>query len=61
MKYPERYNVVQQNIRIPIVDNDNILKGESHVLIEIQNFPECYEEQCAAWDKEKKMCRKVGD
>ncbi len=61
MKCPERYNVVQQNIRRPIVDIDNIVKGESHVLVEIQCFQECYEEQCAAWDKEKKMCRKVGE
>lgn len=60
MKCPEMYKVVQQNIRRPIVDLDNIVKGEYHVLIETQKFNECYKEQCAAWDKEKKMCRKVG-
>ena len=52
MKCPEMYKVIQQNIRI--------VKGEYQVLIEIQQFSECYKEQCAAWDSEKNMCRKVG-
>lgn len=60
MKCPERYRVIQQNIRQPILDDDRIVKGEYQVLIEIQQFSECYKEQCAAWDSEKKMCRKVG-
>ena len=41
-------------------DIDNIVKGEYQVLIETQQFSECYKEQCAAWDSEKNMCRKVG-
>ena len=61
MNCPERYKVIQQNIRKPIIDIDNIVKGEYHILIEIQEFNDCYQEQCAAWDKEKKMCRKVGN
>lgn len=60
MKCPEMYKVIQQNIRRQIVDIDNIVKGEYQVLIETQQFNECYREQCAAWDSEKKMCRKVG-
>lgn len=60
MKCPERYRVIQQNIRQPILDDDRIIKGEYHVLIENQTFCECYQEQCAAWDKEKQCCRKVG-
>jgi len=60
MKCPERYRVIQQNIRQPILDDDRIVKGEYHVLIENQTFCECYQEQCAAWDKEKQCCRKVG-
>ena len=60
MKCPEMYKVIQQNIRRPIVDIDNIVKGEYQVLIETQQFSECYKEQCAAWDGEKNMCRKVG-
>lgn len=61
MKCPERYSVIQQNIRQPILDDDRTVKGEYHILIENQGFCECYKENCAAWDKEKQMCRKVGN
>lgn len=61
MKCPERYKVIQQNIRVPIVDTNNIVRGENHILLETQNFPECYKENCAAWDKEKNICRKAGN
>ena len=44
MKCPEMYKVIQQNIRRPIVDIDNIVKGEYQVLIETQQFSECYKE-----------------
>lgn len=60
MKCPEMYKVIQQNIRRPIVDIDNMVTGEYQVLIETQQFSECYKEQCVAWDSEKNMCRKVG-
>lgn len=60
MKCPEQFRILQQNIRKPIIDEDNIVRGEYHLLIENQNFGECYKEQCAAWDSEKNMCRKVG-
>lgn len=43
MKCPERFIVVQ---------------GEYHILLENQNFEECYKENCAAWDVENKKCRK---
>ena len=59
MKCPKMYKVVQQNIRKPIVDIDNNVKGEYHILIETQEFNECYQENCVAWDREKKVCRKV--
>ncbi len=48
MKCPERYKVIQQNIRKPILDIDNTVKGEYHILIETQGFQECYKENCAA-------------
>lgn len=60
MKCPERYNIMQHNIRKPIFDEDNIVRGEYHLLIEMQGFNECYKENCAAWDKEKNMCKKIG-
>lgn len=60
MKCPERYKIIQQNIRKPILNNDNMVMGEYHILIENQGFQECYKEKCAAWDKEKSMCKKIG-
>ncbi len=61
MKCPELFTIMQHNIRKPILDEDNMIKGEYHLLIETQGFNECYKENCAAWDKEKQMCRKVGE
>ena len=61
MKCPERYNIMQHNIRKSIFDEDNIVRGEYHLLVETQQFENCYKEQCAAWDKEKNKCRKVGE
>lgn len=60
MKCPERYNIEQHTIRQPLLDIDNIVRGEHTVLFETQNFRECYKEKCAAWDKEKQICKKVG-
>lgn len=61
MKCPEQYKIRQHNIRKSITNIDNIVIGEYHLLIENQNFGECYKEECAAWDKEKNMCRKAGN
>ena len=61
MKCPELFTIMQHNIRKPILDEDNMIKGEYHLLVETQGFNECYKEDCAAWDKEKNMCRKVGE
>lgn len=61
MKCPEKYKVNQLNIRKPIIDEEkDSLLGEYQILIENQGFAECYKEDCAAWDKEKQCCRKVG-
>lgn len=61
MKCPERYKIIQQNLRQPIFDEDNIVRGEYHLLVETQQFENCYKEKCAAWDSEKNKCRKVGE
>lgn len=61
MKCPEQYKIIQKNIRRPVNNEDGIVIGEDHWLIESQNFGECYKEECAAWDKEKNRCRKVGE
>ena len=59
MKCPEMYRIIQHNIRKPVVDNDDIVRGEYHLLVEAQQFCECYKELCAAWDKDNNRCRKV--
>lgn len=59
MKCPIRFTVRQFNMYRPINDIDNDFKGDYKVLIESQDFEECYQENCAAWDKDKKMCRKL--
>lgn len=61
MKCPERYAVMQHNIRKPIFNDDNVVVGEHHMLVEMQEFCQCYKEQCAAWDKENCRCRKMND
>lgn len=61
MKCPEMYRITQQNIRRPILNEENMVMGEYHLLIETQGFCECYKEKCVAWDKEKQMCRKEGN
>jgi hypothetical protein len=48
MKRPEMYKVMQHNIRKPILDDDGMARGEYHLLVENQNFGECYKENCAA-------------
>ncbi len=59
MKCPIRFTVRQFNMYRLINDIDNDFKGDYRVLIENQDFEECYQENCVAWDKDKKMCRKL--
>lgn len=61
MKCPEQYRIIQNNIRRTVNNEDGIVVRENHLLIEYQNLGECYKEECAAWDKEKNRCRKVGE
>lgn len=61
MKCPERYTVVQQNIRGYLYNDNMQLAGDNHILIEKQEFCDCYKEKCMVWDKERKTCRKVGN
>ncbi len=60
MKCPERFRVSQLNIRKSIKNDYEEAIGEFHLLIENQDFAECYKEECTAYDKENKKCRKLG-
>ena len=59
MKCPERFRITQQNVRGYLYNENMQLMGDNHIFIEKQDFCNCYEERCMAWDKEKKVCRKV--
>lgn len=58
MKCLKRYKVSQLNIRKPITNEYEETNGGYTIFIENQDFAECYKEECAAWDKEKQVCRK---
>lgn len=59
MKCPFLYRINQINTRKILENEDNIEIGGYNLFVEIQGFCECYQEECVAWDKEKKKCRKV--
>lgn len=61
MKCPFRYVVGQVNIHKTITDIDNDIKGDCKMFIENQEYAECYQGNCVAWDDKKKRCRKVGE
>ena len=54
MKCPERYNIMQHNIRKPIFDEDNIVRGEYHLLVETQQFENCYKKNVLLGIKKNK-------
>lgn len=59
MKCPYRFTVTQQNYAGYFLNENSQLIGDNHILLETQEFRECYKEECTAWDKKKKICRKV--
>lgn len=59
MKCPKRFNIVQKNINIYVYDGENKNVGHNHVFIENQEFGECYEHKCVAWDNKKKICKEM--
>lgn len=61
MKCPFRFVVGQVNIYQPIRNDKAEIQGDYKFFIEKQAYGECYKENCADWDDEEKMCRKVGE
>lgn len=59
MKCPERFQIMQHNIRKPILNDEDVVSGEYHLLVETQGFQNCYKEECAAGDSERNICRKM--
>lgn len=58
MKCPERFTVIQQSCRKPMLDENNEFKGEYSIFMENQIFSECFKENCAAWDVNEQKCKK---
>lgn len=58
MKCPERYTVIQFNKRKQIVSQEETVEGENHLVVEIQEFGDCYEDECVYWNKKRKKCKK---
>lgn len=57
MKCPKRFNIVQANIHRYGYNENCQTSIYLNTFVERQEFAECYQEKCVAWDKEKKMCR----
>ena len=53
------FQIMQHNIRKPILNDEEVVSGEYHLLVETQGFQNCYKEECAAWDSERNICRKM--
>ena len=56
MKCPKQYNIVQKIQERNIFNNDDINTGFDRTFMEIQEFKDCYKEDCAFWNKEKERC-----
>ncbi len=61
MKCPFRFVIGQVNIYQPIRNDKAEIQGDYKLFIERQEYAECHQENCAAWDDEDKRCRKVGE
>lgn len=61
MKCPEKYKTIQENLHKTIIDDDDKVIGEYHLLVETQQFGNCYKEECVTWDKEHCCCRKISN
>lgn len=60
MKCPFRLTIMQRNMDNYSYNEAGQIGMLDCMFVETQEFRECYKEECAAWDKKKKMCRKVG-
>ena len=57
MKCPHRF-VIKQKFTIDYIQEDSIIKKEDRNLLELQDFGECYQEECGCWDTMQKICKR---
>ena len=58
MKCPYRFNIVQKTSRGTRFNEEDEAIGDNTTLIETQEFGECFEKECAVWNKEKNKCER---
>lgn len=56
MKCPKIYKIVQTTRERALLNESEISIGTDRTLTEVQDFGECYKENCAYWNKEKERC-----
>ena len=56
MKCPKVYKIIQTTKERVLLNDDDISIGTDRTLTEVQDLGECYNENCAYWDKEKERC-----
>lgn len=59
MKCPKLFKLMQSTYESTVKDIDQIPMGTSRTLFEIQDFMDCYKENCAYWDKENQCCKGI--
>lgn len=59
MKCPMIYRITQINHRQALFAEDDTPCGEDSFFTELQSFGECANEECMAYDKVNKICRRI--
>lgn len=57
MKCPKRLKIVQSTIRKPFLSDEAECEGTT--VLEYQEFCDCYENECCAWDDRRKRCKDI--
>lgn len=58
MKCPELYKTWQFNTHKYRIDEEKIITGDNSTFVEVQQFGDCYKEECMAYNKDTKKCEK---
>lgn len=59
MKCPIIFRITQMNHKQALFAEDDTVCGENNYFTEIQSFEDCVGEECMAYDKENKTCRRI--
>lgn len=59
MKCPMIFQIIQQTNSQTLFTDDDTPCGSQNFFAEFQGFGDCYGEECMAYDKENKCCRRL--